>query len=73
VIGTVAPDPALRVVSEAPSAAQIASTGAPRKPARRTSRAVAADPALRAVPSATASASATASEPTGSPQVLGNG
>lgn len=70
VIGKVARDPALRVVGDEPA---TAARRVPLKPARRASPKVAADPSRQAVDSDTTSAAAPASEPTGSPQMLGNG
>jgi alpha-beta hydrolase superfamily lysophospholipase len=73
VIGKVAPDPALRVVGATPSPAATRATRVPRMPAKRTTRREAPDTAVRVVGSdATVEVGPTA-EPTGSPQMLGNG
>jgi hypothetical protein len=64
------------VVAESPTTAGTAPTAGTRKPRIPTTGAsgnVAADPALRVVDSGTTTAAAPATEPTGSPQVLGNG
>jgi hypothetical protein len=68
VIGKVAPDPALRRVSDAPSPA---TTKAPRVPTKRAPSRVSGDPALRVVDSGTTAAATPATEPTDSPQLLG--
>jgi len=63
VIGKVAPDPALRVVGDAPSPA---ATTAPRVPTKRTRSKVSAKPALTVVGSDATTAATPATEPTGS-------
>src|SRR6185503_4141243 len=50
VVGTVAPDPALRVVGEEPASAATAGTAAPRKRTRKASAKQRSTPALRALP-----------------------
>ena len=66
VVGKVAPDPALRVVSDAPASAATAATSAPRAPTRRARSKVSVQPALRVVGSDAKAAATPASEPTGS-------
>jgi hypothetical protein len=74
VLSAVAPaDPVLRLVGEVPSRAPTTATETPRKPTRRAGSRVGVDSALRAGKGHATSTMAAAVEPTGLPQLWGNG
>jgi hypothetical protein len=73
VVGKVAPQPALRVVSDVPSLAAAIATKARRIRTRRATSTVAGKAALHAINSSAATAAPAPAEPTGSPEMLGNG